>query len=95
MICQAVQWTVNGIVDSSGNQNGLTVSVTPSQAYTIVAYGSGSTTTTTSTGTSSTTTGPGSILPSSITLQQGIEALGAVVAVAGLAMPGRRTATKV
>jgi hypothetical protein len=37
---------------------------------------------------------PSSTLPSSITLQQGIEALGAVVAVAGLAMPGPRTATK-
>jgi len=101
-ICQAVQWTVNGVVDSSGNQNGLTVSVVPSEAYTIVAYGSGPTTTTTSgttstttsTGTSSTTTGPGITLPSSITLQQGIEALGAIVAVAGLAIPGPRTATK-
>jgi len=100
-ICQAVQWTVNGVIDSPGNQNGLTVSVAPSEAYTIVAYGAGPTTTTTSTGTrstttgsSSTTTGPGSTLPSSITLQQGIEALGAIVAVAGLAMPGPRAAKK-
>ena len=104
-ICQTVQWTVNGVVDSSGNQNGLTVSVSPSEAYTIVAYGTGQSSTTTSTGTtpttsttstetSSTTSGTGSVLPSSITLQQGIEALGAIVAVAGLAMPGPRTAVK-
>ena len=107
-ICDSVTWNVNGQI-VPGDQNGMTYSFTVLQNWAVVATGSSATTTattsttaathsatttTTSTGTTSTTSSPGLTLPFSVTMQQGIEGLGAIVAVAGLAMPGPRTATK-
>jgi len=99
-VCQSVTWTVNGIVDSAGSQYELNLQVSTSQPYVIVAYGSTAIATTTSTSAiSSSATMSSSATTSSsgfgsITLQQGLEGLGAIVAVVGLGMPGSKSATK-